>query len=76
MGSSENSDFFVRARKYRAHDCMDAGDRATQDAKAVNRNTLGSFLLLQKLRSHHPWRSFEHGTDAAIAKKVHFVRCP
>ncbi len=36
--ASENRIFTVRARKHRAHDCMDAGGRATQDAKAENRS--------------------------------------
>ncbi len=37
-GASENSDFSVRARKSRADDCMDAGDRVTQEAKTENRS--------------------------------------
>jgi len=28
----------VSVRKYRAHDCMDAGGRAKQEARAENRN--------------------------------------
>jgi hypothetical protein len=35
----KNRIFFARARKHRENDCMDAGDRATQDAKAENNNT-------------------------------------
>jgi hypothetical protein len=38
MSVSENQDFFVRTRKHLAHDCMDAGGRATQEAKAENRS--------------------------------------
>ena len=34
----KNSDFFVRTRKRRTHDCMDAGGKATQEAKAENRS--------------------------------------
>ena len=38
LGTSKNSDFFGSARRPSADDCMDAGDRATQEAKAENRN--------------------------------------
>jgi len=54
MGASKNSDLSwqayapakpaympsmaIRARKYRTDDCMDAGGRAKQDARAENRN--------------------------------------
>ncbi len=36
--ASKNSDFSLSARKRRAHDCKDAEDRATQEAKAENRS--------------------------------------
>lgn len=36
MSVFKKSDFLVRVRKRRAHDCKDAGDRATQEAKAEN----------------------------------------
>ena len=59
MGASKNRDFFVSARRQRADDCMDAGDRATQEAKAES----GVYNLYMR---------FEHGADAAIAEKAHF----
>jgi|LWDU01.1.fsa_nt_gi hypothetical protein len=35
-------EFFVEVRKHRAHDCMDAGGRATQEAKAENRSVINT----------------------------------
>jgi hypothetical protein len=50
----------VRARKHRAHDCMDAGGRATQEAKAEER----SLYLINE----HP------STELTLLTKNLFIR--
>jgi len=42
----KNSNLFLSVRKLRAHDCMDARDRATQEAKAENR---GVYIIHEEI---------------------------
>jgi hypothetical protein len=60
-GISKNSDFFVRARKYRTDDCRDAGGIAMAGAIAANRS-------VHRVHEDRPdWRTSTELTPQKVA---------